>query len=451
MPEYLAPGVYVEETSFRANSIEGVGTSTTAFVGPTRRGPVGERSELLTSLGDFERVYGGLQNLALSDVAAPALRTNFLAHAVRAYFDNGGRRLYVVRAASGGAAAEAPLISPVPAAEADRITALARSPGAAGNGRLSFRQTSRTAAPRTLDNAPDGSLVAVSTDGANPGDPPVVTRFRKVGAAWLDGGGTPLVVTPGDPCRAARPLGRVQRCRRVLADLRRVGLRQRAPALRRHRAGRSAGLPGRCLAEPGRAADRHRRRRVRAASRHRGPAGAARRHRGPTLRHAGRRHRRRGPGRRRRHGGRHLQPCARAAGRARRRVDRRCARQQRLCRRRGGAGRAHRPCRAAPRLPHRGARQPAAADARSGAHSSGPHRLALRRAVLPVGGRRQPARAAGPRRHPARDHAAAVRLRVRHLCAQRHRARRLQGAGQRGGTRRAALRDRRQLPDRRRC
>ena len=40
MPEYLAPGVYVEETSFRAKSIEGVGTSTTAFVGPTRKGPV---------------------------------------------------------------------------------------------------------------------------------------------------------------------------------------------------------------------------------------------------------------------------------------------------------------------------------------------------------------------------------------------------------------------------
>ena len=41
MPEYLAPGVYVEETSFRAKSIEGVSTTTTAFVGPTRYGPVG--------------------------------------------------------------------------------------------------------------------------------------------------------------------------------------------------------------------------------------------------------------------------------------------------------------------------------------------------------------------------------------------------------------------------
>ena len=33
MPEYLAPGVYVEEISFRAKSIEGVSTTTTGFVG----------------------------------------------------------------------------------------------------------------------------------------------------------------------------------------------------------------------------------------------------------------------------------------------------------------------------------------------------------------------------------------------------------------------------------
>ncbi len=36
MPEYLAPGVYVEEVSFRSKSIEGVATSTTGFAGMTR-------------------------------------------------------------------------------------------------------------------------------------------------------------------------------------------------------------------------------------------------------------------------------------------------------------------------------------------------------------------------------------------------------------------------------
>ena len=66
MPEYLAPGVYVEETSFRAKSIEGVGTSTTAFAGPTRKGPVAGADnlpEILTSYADFERIYGGFADL----------------------------------------------------------------------------------------------------------------------------------------------------------------------------------------------------------------------------------------------------------------------------------------------------------------------------------------------------------------------------------------------------
>ena len=106
MPEYLAPGVYVEETSFRAKSIEGVGTSTTAFVGPTRKGPfradddTPETPELLTSYGDFERIYGGFADLALG-AGAPA--TNYLAHAVLAFFNEGGSRLYVSRVVGAGA------------------------------------------------------------------------------------------------------------------------------------------------------------------------------------------------------------------------------------------------------------------------------------------------------------------------------------------------------------
>ena len=47
MPEYLAPGVYVEETSFRAKSIEGVSTTTTGFIGPTRYGPIDVEPELV--------------------------------------------------------------------------------------------------------------------------------------------------------------------------------------------------------------------------------------------------------------------------------------------------------------------------------------------------------------------------------------------------------------------
>ncbi|HKL83090.1 MAG TPA: hypothetical protein VJ879_11290, partial [Desulfobacter sp.] len=93
MPEYLAPGVYVEEVSFRSKSIEGVGTSTCGFVGPTRKGPYNATPELITSFGEYQRVYGGFTDLNFNGSSV----TNHMTHAVRAFFDNGGRRLYISR------------------------------------------------------------------------------------------------------------------------------------------------------------------------------------------------------------------------------------------------------------------------------------------------------------------------------------------------------------------
>src|ERR1051325_6014753 len=66
MPEYLAPGVYVEETSFRSKSIEGVSTTTTGFVGPARYGPIDLPPDIVTSLVEFERVYGDRGKLSYS-------------------------------------------------------------------------------------------------------------------------------------------------------------------------------------------------------------------------------------------------------------------------------------------------------------------------------------------------------------------------------------------------
>lgn len=95
MSEFKAPGVYVEETTFRARSIEGVPTSTTAFIGPTRTSPPVLDStaapEPLKSFRDFEQQYGGLDDLQTSQGA----QCNYIAHAARAFFDNGGQRLYI--------------------------------------------------------------------------------------------------------------------------------------------------------------------------------------------------------------------------------------------------------------------------------------------------------------------------------------------------------------------
>src|SRR5262245_45855668 len=100
MPEYLAPGVYVEEVSFRSKSIEGVPTSTTGFAGLTRFGPVQypqgpttTEARLITSFTEFERVYGGLESLILEGNE----RVAYTAHAARAFFANGGKRLYLSR------------------------------------------------------------------------------------------------------------------------------------------------------------------------------------------------------------------------------------------------------------------------------------------------------------------------------------------------------------------
>src|SRR5439155_5558691 len=94
MPEYLAPGVYVEETSFRAKSIEGVSTSTAGFVGPARYGPVNGIPELVTSFAEYERLYGTADPL---EFETESESINQLALGVRAFFDNGGRRVYISR------------------------------------------------------------------------------------------------------------------------------------------------------------------------------------------------------------------------------------------------------------------------------------------------------------------------------------------------------------------
>jgi Bacteriophage tail sheath protein len=80
MVEIRHPGVYVEELQTNTGSIEGVSTSTAAFLGsgPRRR----SKAVLVTGFAEFERELG-------SDV------TGLLPLAVRGFFENGGRRCYV--------------------------------------------------------------------------------------------------------------------------------------------------------------------------------------------------------------------------------------------------------------------------------------------------------------------------------------------------------------------
>jgi phage tail sheath protein FI len=178
--EYLAPGVYVEETSFRSRSIEGVSTSTTGMVGPTRTGPDRGTPELITSFGDFERIYGGLADLSYG--------VNYLAHSVLAYFNEGGSRLYISRSFqpagdNPGIASSAAFVAG--AAPADQARFVSRFPGAAGNGGLTVRQTDAPATVQSMNAAPEGTMLRVGGSAA------------PAGPARLEGGRAPFSLPDG--------------------------------------------------------------------------------------------------------------------------------------------------------------------------------------------------------------------------------------------------------------
>ena len=97
MPEYLSPGVYVEEVDRGPKPIEGVGTAMAVFVGFTEKAEVvrevdGEmlvenllnKPQLVTNWTQFVERFGGF---------VPGLK---LPLSVYGYFTNGGSRCYVV-------------------------------------------------------------------------------------------------------------------------------------------------------------------------------------------------------------------------------------------------------------------------------------------------------------------------------------------------------------------
>lgn len=88
MPEYLSPGVYVEEVDKGTKPLESVGTSTVGFLGESNKGPANEPT-LITNWGQYVRTFGEFSD------------SDYLAHAVYGFFNNGGSRCFVVNVRPG--------------------------------------------------------------------------------------------------------------------------------------------------------------------------------------------------------------------------------------------------------------------------------------------------------------------------------------------------------------
>jgi phage tail sheath protein FI len=98
MPEYLYPGVYVEEIDTGNKPIEGVSTSTVGFLGIAERGPI--VATFITSYADFVRAFGSYYTYTANKQPAQA----YLAFGVEGFFLNGGLRCWIARVTSSTAA-----------------------------------------------------------------------------------------------------------------------------------------------------------------------------------------------------------------------------------------------------------------------------------------------------------------------------------------------------------
>ena len=113
--EKLHPGVYIQEVPSGARPIEGVSTSTAAFIGKTEKGPL-DRAVMVTSFIEFQAKYGTF------------LPDSYLAHAALQFFRNGGQRLYIARVARNPATADIGL-GDRKAAAVKSLTLRANAPG----------------------------------------------------------------------------------------------------------------------------------------------------------------------------------------------------------------------------------------------------------------------------------------------------------------------------------
>ncbi len=194
MPNYMSPGVYIEEVSKGPKPIAGAPTNVAAMIGRADRGPVLEPKRL-TSWNDYLALFGGYSD------------DSYTPESVFGFFQNGGTALWMVRADNAGQAAWQ-VFDASTATGRPSFAIHAASPGAwgadlsvrvwretaGGRGELAIAQVTGPGATVDLTGGGTNIAVAVSTTvGFRPGMTVLFADASTAGAgirATIDSVGT---------------------------------------------------------------------------------------------------------------------------------------------------------------------------------------------------------------------------------------------------------------------
>ena len=225
---YQHPGVYIQHVPSGVLAVEAASTSIAAFIGPVRRGPVGEPvfitnpDQYATQFGELDGRAGGIRDHDPNQGQSP----DYFGHAVQAFFTNGGTKAYIVRVAEDVSNNLRPATTAIPNPEDSgrgfRVTAV--NDGIWGNAivvRLSPSDPSPTpdlALGYTLEVGieADGDFVALETfTGLDlaPDQPRAIENIVNDESALVDIEGADLGTDPGEipevdaPARRSAALG----------------------------------------------------------------------------------------------------------------------------------------------------------------------------------------------------------------------------------------------------
>jgi phage tail sheath protein FI len=158
MPSYVTPGLYYETIDTARNDIDPTRVDIPAFIGITSQGPLNQATQI-NSQAQFQANFGGF------------IATSYLAYTVRAFFENGGTRCYVVRVASKTARAASVVLQDETGK--DTICISANGPGVWGNDLTVALARTNSFATQTITDAQHpatlGQVFVDSMVGFTPG------------------------------------------------------------------------------------------------------------------------------------------------------------------------------------------------------------------------------------------------------------------------------------------